>query len=57
MMNIIAEAKSASPRIRSNKDLLAAQKEMLETMLRHHAISESEYQKSLTALLHHMIVK
>ena len=56
-MNIIAEAKSASPRIRSNKDLLEAQKEMLETMLQHHAISESEYQKSLTALLHHMIVK
>ena len=53
-MNIIAEAKSASPRIRNNKDLLTAQKEMLETMLLHHAISESEYQKSLTALLRNM---
>ena len=53
-MNIIAEAKSASPRIRNNKDLLTAQKEMLETMLLHHAISESEYQKSLAALLRNM---
>ena len=49
-MNIIAEAKAASTRIRSNRELLTAQKEMLETMLRHHAISEAEYQKSLDAL-------
>ena len=49
-MNIIDEAKSASPRIRNNRDLLTAQKEMLETMLQHHAISEAEYRRSLTVL-------
>ena len=51
VMNIIDEAKSASPRIRNNQDLLTVQKEMLETMLQHHAISEAEYRRSLTVLL------
>ena len=50
-MNIIEEAKSASPRIRNNKELLAAQREMLEIMLQHHAISEAEYRRSLITLL------
>ena len=46
-MNVIKEAKASRNRIRNNGDLLAMQKEMLETMLQHHAISEAEYQKSL----------
>ena len=50
-MNIIAEAKVRGNKIRSNADLLSAQREMLETMLAHHAISEAEYLKSLEALL------
>ena len=50
-MNIIDEAKSADTRIKNNKDLLTAQKELLETMLTHHAISEAEYRRSITVLL------
>ena len=50
-MNIIAEAKARGNKIRSNADLLSAQREMLETMLAHHAISETEYHRSLEALL------
>jgi len=50
-MNIIAEAKAGENRIHSNADLLSAQREMPETMLTHHAISEAEYHRSLEALL------
>ena len=50
-MNIIAEAKARENKIHSNADLLSSQREMLETMLTHHAISEAEYLKSLEALL------
>ncbi len=50
-MNIIADAKARENRIRSNADLLSAQRELLETMLAHHAISEAEYNRSLEALL------
>ena len=50
-MNIIAEAKARENKIHSNADLLSAQREMLETMLAHHAISEAEYHRSLEALL------
>ena len=50
-MNIIAEAKAKENRIHSNTDLLSAQREMLKTMLAHHAISEAEYLKSLETLL------
>ena len=53
-MNIIAEAKARENRIHSNTDLLSAQREMLKTMLAHHAISEAEYLKSLEALLKHL---
>ena len=52
-MNIIAEAKARENKIHSNADLLSSQREMLETMLTHHAISEAEYLKSLEALLKH----
>ena len=49
-MNIIAEAKMLANPIRTNGDLLAAQREMLKTMFQHHAISEAEYHKSLSVL-------
>jgi hypothetical protein len=52
-MNIIAEAKARGNKIRSNADLLSAQREMPETMLAHHAISETEYYRSLNTLPKH----
>ena len=49
-MGIVEAAKLADRRIKDNQELLQKQMDTLRIVYEHHAISEAEYQRSLSVL-------